>query len=639
MIVKVHKYLIYGLKEKMDRFFELSQRAGFLEFIGLSHKKALELTDEIKTILAAIKIAKKHEIHPLQAPPLPKSPVELAKKLIELNTAHEQLLEERRLLVAEIARIAPFGHFSMDDLHAIEKEGKRLFQFFCMKSDVAREMSLPPEVLYIGTEYDLDYFLAINKEPTKYPKMIEILIEKSVGDLTKRLYEVDEKTAALESDIRAFSNGLPFLQSGLVDLLNEFHLSLTKHDAETLFGNAMFAIEAWVPETKVKALLGLLSGLDVCCEEISIESHDQIPTCMENKGIGKIGEDIVNVYDTPSHTDRDPSKWVLIFFALFFAMIVADAGYGLIYLLIALFFKYKFPNMNATGRRFIKLVFILASATIVWGAATGAFLGIEIGPNNPYRKFSFLHTMASRKAEYHLEQKDDVYEEYVREFPAVASATDGHDFLVKAASVKDGKTKYVALDIFYDNILMEISLLVGIIHISLSFLRYILRNWAGFGWILFLWGGYLYFPKMLNATTIANFMHIIDKQTAYAWGEYLLYAGIGLALLASAIQKRWGVVHEVMNIVQIFGDVLSYIRLYALALAGMMVASTFNDLGVRVGLIGGIGVILFGHLTNISLSIMGGVIHGLRLNFLEWYHYCFEGSGRLFNPLRLKKTK
>jgi len=527
----------------------------------------------------------------------------------------------------------------MDDIHAIEKDGKRVVQFFCMKSERAREISLPPEVIYISTEYDLDYFVSINKEWTKYPKMIEILIDRPVQELTKRLYEVDEKVAGLESDIRSFSNALPFLQSALLDLLNAFHLSITKHDAATLFENTMFAIEAWVPETKVKALLGLLSGLEVCTEEISIESHDQIPTCMENKGMGRVGEDIVNVYDTPSHTDKDPSKWVLVFFALFFGMIVADAGYGLIYLLMGLYFKYKYPNMNSLGRRFIKLVLILASTTIVWGASTGAFFGIEIGPNNPYRKFSFLHVMASKKAEYHLEQKDDVYEEYVKEFPAVATATDGHDFLVKAASDKFGKIKYTALSVFYDNILMEISLLVGIIHISLSFIRYMRRNWAGFGWILFLWGGYLYFPKMLNATTIANFMHIIDKRAAYAWGEYILYTGIGLALLAAVIQKRWGALHEVMNIVQIFGDVLSYIRLYALALAGMMVASTFNDLGVSVGLIGGIGVILFGHLTNISLSIMGGVIHGLRLNFLEWYHYSFEGGGRLFNPLRLKKSK
>ncbi len=638
MIVKVHKYLIYGAKEELDRFFELSQRAGFMEFIGLSHKKALELTDDIKTVLAAIKIAKKHEIHPLQVPPLPDNAVQLAAKMIELNSMLEHLLEEKRLLIAEIARISPFGHFSIADLQQIEKEGKRVLQFFCMKSDLAREISLPPEVQYISTEYDLDYFVAINKERTQYHKMIEILIDRPVGDLNKRLYEVDERIAQLESDVRHYSNALPFLQSGLLDLLNDYHLALTKHDA-SIFEQAMFAIEAWVPETKIKALYGILSGLDVLAEEIAIEPRDHIPTCMENKGIGKVGEDIVNIYDTPSHTDKDPSIWVLASFALFFAMIVADAGYGLIYFLIGLYYKYKFPNMNATGRRFVKLVLILGCCTMIWGASTAAFFGIEIGPNNPYRKFSFLHTMAAKKAEYHLERKDDVYQEYVKDFPSIATAANGHDFLVDAMTDKNGTVRYPALEIFYDNILMEISLLIGIIHISLSFIRYMRRNWSGFGWILFMWGGYLYFPKILNATTIFNFMSIVSKPVAYAWGEQMLLIGFSLALLTAIIQRKWGAIHELMNVVQIFGDVLSYIRLYALALAGMMVASTFNNLGISAGIVGGIFIILFGHLTNISLSIMGGVIHGLRLNFLEWYHYSFEGSGRLFNPLRLKKTK
>jgi len=62
-------------------------------------------------------------------------------------------------------------------------------------------------------------------------------------------------------------------------------------------------------------------------------------------------------------------------------------------------------------------------------------------------------------------------------------------------------------------------------------------------------------------------------------------------------------------------------------------ASTFNDIGQDVGLLIGWIVILFGHSVNILLGLMAGVIHGLRLNFIEWYHYCFDGGGRLFNPL------
>ena len=73
----------------------------------------------------------------------------------------------------------------------------------------------------------------------------------------------------------------------------------------------------------------------VHCEPIAIEETDKIPTYMENKGRQRIGEDLVRIYDIPATTDKDPSGWVFWFFALFFAMIVADGGYGLLYLGIA----------------------------------------------------------------------------------------------------------------------------------------------------------------------------------------------------------------------------------------------------------------------------------------------------------------
>jgi V/A-type H+-transporting ATPase subunit I len=637
MIVDLQKVLIYGSKQEIDRFFELAQRAGFMEFIGLSHKKSLELTEDIKTVLLAINIAKKHEIHPEKILPISTGPVSIAKKLVELNLMHEAALEEIRVLTLEIARIAPFGDFYADDLRFTEQEAKRIVQFFCMKHGTKTAEPLPSEVIYIGTEYDLDYFIAIHKTRTQYPKMIEIFIDRPVGELRERLEEVQERSALLEREIRSYSNALPLLQSGLLSLLNDYQLELTKHDAVGLLDGSIFAIEAWVPLHRMKALNGLLSGLDVCVEEILVEPQDKIPTCMENKGISRLGEDLVHIYDTPAHTDKDPSLWVFIFFALFFAMIVSDAGYGLLYLSIALICKWKFPSLRGAGRRFIKLAIIISSCCVVWGVASASFFGIEIGPNNPYRRISFMHFLATQKAEYHVEQKDDVYQEIVKEYPKTVNAKDGHEFLVLGAAERGGKIKYTLLETFYDNIFLELSLLLGVIHISLAFFRYLLRNWAGLGWIIFMAGGYLYFPKTLNATSLLNFTGLISKETAYAWGFQMIWYGMGLAFIGAFIQKKWGAFHEMMNVIQIFGDVLSYIRIYALALAGMMVASTFNGMGESAGLVGGVLIIIAGHGVNVILSIMGGMIHGLRLNFLEWYHYCFEGGGRLFNPLRLRK--
>ncbi len=640
MIIKMHKYLLWGSSFELDRFFTLAQRAGFLEFIGLSHKKALELPQDAKTILAAMKIAKHHIVHPKEAPHL--EPLIIAQNIIKLHDFHEKLLEEERILTAEIARVAVFGDFSKVELEEIQREGKRVIQFFCMRSALARQMSLPPEIIFAGTEYDLDYFIAINKERKQYPKMIEMIIDQPVGALRQRLLEVREELAKTEADLRTFCNALPDLQHGFNACLNHYTFNLAKHDASKPLGDALFAIEAWVPETRVPALFGLLSGLSVECEEVRIESADRIPTCIENKGLSKVGEDLIYIYDTPSPDDQDPSSWILWCFALFFAMIISDAGYGVIFLIMALLLKWKLPR-SATGalKRFVKLFMMLSIATIVWGAATASFFGVEIGPNNPFRKMSFIHYLATKKAGYHLQEKDDVYESYVKDYPEVASAKNGHDFLLKTEYIKEKRTKFRALEDFNNNILLELSLVVGILHLTTSFLRWLLRNPAGLGWIVFMIGGYLYFPVYLEATTIANFLGWIDKPTAKTLGLYLLAIGPLFVVIASLFQgKKLLSFLELTNGIQVFSDVLSYLRLYALALAGMVMADTVNTtLGLEVGIIGTVFIILVGHTINLSLSSMSATIHGLRLNFLEWYRYSFVGGGRLFNPLRIRKTK
>ncbi|MCB1136617.1 MAG: V-type ATP synthase subunit I, partial [Chlamydiia bacterium] len=126
----------------------------------------------------------------------------------------------------------------------------------------------------------------------------------------------------------------------------------------------------------------------------------------------------------------------------------------------------------------------------------------------------------------------------------------------------------------------------------------------------------------------------VDKTAGAEAGLELLYGGMGSALLLAIIQNKGAGVLEIMNLIQVFADVLSYLRLYALGLAGAMMSATFNQIGAEVSFVAGMLIILIGHTVNIVLSIMGGVIHGLRLNFLEWYHYSFEGGGKLFNPLR-----
>lgn len=638
MIINLKKYLFIGAKEDLREFFFRAQDQGFIEFITAKSKKHQELPKEIKNLIEAIKILRKQ---PVKAPYVGGGDLsfahEVVQRILGIKAEIDKLMEEKRFLEAEISRVAPFGDFSFDDIAFIENTGKRKIQFFCMKTAKRRKFNLPPEVIYIGTDYDLDYFIAINEYPKAYPEMIEMKFEQSLGELKNYFAFVSESLHQIEAELKGFAGYIPFLKEALLDHLDTYFLSSTKKEVNFPIEGSLFSVEGWVPENQVEKLIPLVEGLAVHIEPIMIEGKDRVPTCMQNKGVNRLGEDLVRIYDIPAPIDKDPSGWVFWAFAIFFAMIIADAGYGLLYLAIAFIIKYRFPDLKGGAKRVLNIFFVLAVSCIIWGTATTSFFGLRIGPENPLTKFSLIEYLAEKKAIYHLKEKDEVYHDWVKKFPVLAEAQSGKEMLDKAIEIKNGKLSHKMLEEFSDNVLLEISLLVGLIHIMFSLARDIWRNWAHVGWIVFLAGGYLYFPRVLDTTSFVQYLFFISKEAASTYGIQLLYIGLILAVVLALLQKKWKGISEITNVIRVLADVLSYLRLYALALAGAIMARTFNDLGIEIGLIIGVVVILFGHTINILLSTMAGVIHGLRLNFIEWYHHCFEGGGRLFNPLRKLK--
>lgn len=636
MIVQVKKILVVGSKEHLDAFFEKAQEAAILEFIGPERKKIESL--ELQKLWQAVRILRKRPIH---LPPQTFSSVplsEMVQAILQSHTSFQAMEEKEEELIAEINRVKIFGNFSLEDTQFIEKEGKRCLQYFTMKREETKDYRLPPEVIYVGTDYDLDYLVAIHKEKKSYPQMIEMNIPKPLGVLQEELYETQAKKAKLDKELKESTAYLSLLENRFIQALNEFHLVEAKKNITTPLPS-LFTAEAWIPENKIETFHQLIEPFFLFYEEIAIEEEDKVPTYMENEKLSRIGEDLVHIYDTPSQEDTDPSPWVFWFFALFFAMIVADAGYGLLYFIVALILKKKWAHQKAILKRCSHLLLIVSLFCIGWGILTASFLGIEMPLHSPLRKFSLIHYLVKKKAAYHLSHKDDVYEGWLHKYPSLEKATNAQEFLqIGVTKNLEGADKYEIAEEFQDNILMEFSLFLGVIHLSLAFLRYLKKNWAGIGWIVFMIGGYLFFPFLLDATSLLSILGWITKAQGTEIGLYLLYGGITLAVVLALCQNKLSGLAEIMNIIQVFADVLSYLRLYALALAGMIMAATFNEIGAAMGWIGCL-VILVGHAVNIVLGIMGGVIHGLRLNFLEWYRYCFVGGGKKFNPLQLIQMK
>jgi V/A-type H+-transporting ATPase subunit I len=638
-IIRVKKYLFIGVQEDLTTFFDRAQKKGFIEFISQKGGRALDYPEQVDKLIRALKILRKEAV--TKPAPLTKDldPVKLAHTVVESASHLEKLEERERILKGEISRIQPLGRFDLDEIRFIEKETGRHVQFFCVKKTKLTKIELDGSLIHVGSEYDMDYFMTISHVAEHFVGMVEMHFEKSLSELEEELQAVQKKMEGCRLELKEDAPYIDFLKEHLILALNDYHLESVSSEAAAHLNDQLFTIEGWIPENRLDVLFPLLEGLGIHAEEVAALETDRIPTYMENKNYGKIGEDLVHIYDTPATHDKDPSSWVFWAFAIFFAMIISDAGYGVIFLSLALFLRWKFKHTQASGKRFLRLFTVLSSFCIGWGILSGSYFGMEISPENPINKVNIIHAIAVRKADYHLKDKDSTYQEILKDFPQIQGVKDGEELLFKATTIERGHKKYVISDDFRDSIFMEIALMAGVIHLSLSLLRRVRSHPAGIGWVFAMIGAYMFFPKVLGATSIVHFLLLIPKAGGYVVGEQLFWGGVGIALVIALIKNKWGGFIELTKIIELFADVLSYLRLYALGLAAMILAGTFNDMGTNLGFAAGFFIILIGHAINITVGIMGGTIHGLRLNFIEWYHHSFEGGGKLFNPLKLLKSR
>lgn len=633
MRVDLKKYLFIGPKEEKSHFFRKAQEAGIVHFIDPKASSLKELPEDIHRLMDAIKIVR-------HLPPTEQeenfnlySVDKLVEQIIEKHQKDEKLQEDLRVLKLEISRVAIFGDFSKEEIEYLEREGKCRFQFFCGKPRIFENQPMPDRLFFVGYENGLDYYFSINSEPVVYDKLVEMKIEKPVGVLQELLHKKNHEQSQIEHELKTYAKFNDFFHHALIEKLNKYDLYNAQSFVQIEMDGLLFAVEGWVPVNKIIDLEELMDSVHVHAEEIAIEPQDTIPTFLDNTGVNRLGEDLVNIYDTPSANDKDPSLWVMGSFTLFFAMIIGDAGYGLLYLALALLLRYKFPDAKGSLKRFINLFTILCVGCIVWGVLTTSFFGMNISMDNPIRKLSLTQWLAEKKAAYHMKAHDATYQHWVEKYPELSNVKDPHEFVAYIPPGSSDASPEI-LGSMTNNILFELALFVGVVHVIFSLARYLGRNWQGAGWIAFLIGSYLYFATYLDTPSILNYAFGVDFIKGGEFGLALMIAGIAFAWIVSIIRNGFTGTFEIMTLIQVVADILSYLRLYALGLAGAIVSATINELAGALPAFFAVLLILLAHFVNIILSTMGGVIHGLRLNFIEWYHYSFEGGGKKFRPLK-----
>jgi len=503
-----------------------------------------------------------------------------------------QANDRRDSLLQHIEALAPWGDFRLPDSTALN--GRRLWFYIVPERQMhlLEELALPWQVVHKDNRQSWVVVIDKDEPPAEaLPVARAHTGPLSLGDLQRRLEEAELELEDALAERQALTRWIYLMSTQMARA--EDAAAINHAAAQSRVEGELFLVQGWVPEAGLEPVYNLAErqGLAVLVEEPG--PADRPPTLLENPGPLAAGQDLVGFYQMPAYGSWDPSRIIFFSFTLFFAMILSDAGYALVLGLILAVFWLRLGR-SAGARRLRTLCTVLVGSSLMWGVLVGSYFGVTPGAATVGGRFQLL---------------------------------DLNDF---------------------DTMIM-FSVGIGVLHLVLAHLEqaWIKRNWSAMahaGWIAAMLGGFA--------------VWLAGEEGAPGWLGTAGYWGLGLGLLAVFVFASERAVHDLhgallrlldgmralTGVTRLFGDVLSYLRLFALGLASASLALTFNDLARQAGEVQGLGllyailILLAGHLLNLLLAVLSGVVHGLRLNYIEFYNWALSGEGYAFQPFKKRET-
>jgi len=494
----------------------------------------------------------------------------------QINRNHE--LDVRiEALTHEIGQIEPLGRFDPESVRRLGERGVTIQLYYAAASErlTAPETAVKIEIQKTrrGEYFALAAFgpIAWDKAPLPMPKRS---IDAAAAELSKSLAEREEG----ERRLQMLSVYHDVVVRHVLRLEDSVRFIETK-SVMPVAGKVSY-LRGFCPEDRVEALRkeSVARGWGLLVEDPA--EGEPVPTLVRNP---KWCRSIKTAFDVlglmPGYKEVDISAVFLLFFSLFFAMLVGDACYGLIFLGLTLAARRAYDDAPAAPFTLLK---ILSVCTIVWGVATGTYFGMSDPP-------AFLLAFKI-------------------------------DWLAQESN------------------LMNLCFLLGAVQLTIAHVWNITRYWWSLkvldeaGRILITWTMFFAARTMILGAVFPT------------WMFYFFGAGV-LALIlfmtpVKQLKTEWyNHVMLPLNIISMFVDVVSYVRLFAVGFAGFAIANNFNEMALGAGAPGplaglGSALILFlGHSLNIVLSCMGVLVHGIRLNALEFSgHLGMQWSGYAYNP-------
>jgi V/A-type H+-transporting ATPase subunit I len=555
---------------------------------GEPHRDHVQLLEALDYLLAS---PQRRRLH------WPDSRPELRPLLREIHdnrSQREQIQDRLTLLHRHRQELLPWGEFEFPEFDAI---GGQRFWFYLVplgQRHAVADIALPWVV--VNRDHRQLYLVVIS--PTE-PAPEQVPFERShTGGLSLRAMNAEETSLQaelerLDAERYLLTQWIRYLASQVAQASNADALGQVERASQD--DDDLFVLEAWVPADRIPALESLCETSRAALVYRPPEPGEEPPILLDNPEWAAGGEEALKFFQLPGYRSWDPSMMLFFSFSLFFAVILADAGYALAGGLLCLLARPRWKH-SRTGRRLGNLGLSMFGVSLIYGVVVGSYFGVT---------------------------------------PPADSWLD--------------RLHWLDMDDF--GTMMTLSIAVGVLHLILAnaiagwYARPRWRALGYLGWVAMLACGFLLWRSTQQTIPAPLF------DTPWPYG---LIAGALLVLGFSSeapfdtwrhrLEHLTGGLTSLAELTQAFGNALSYMRLFALGLSSASLAVTFNQLALqaRDGLDGGgtlafLMILLLGHVLNFALALMGGVVHGLRLNLIEFLRWGVHGEGRPYRAFANKE--
>jgi len=627
MIVKMLKVYMAARSEDRDRLLECVGDLGVVHLTPVD--PALATADE--QIVAAIgTVGRALQILSGLTPagPVPSiSAVEAAQGVLDIQ---RRSVERRSRLITlhhQIEQLRIWGDVELKQFDQLREAGVDV-RFFSVPTDQVGE--IVAECVHLVGELpgkrSLVAVIDRAGEPTVPDQAVDFpLPHRDVPAIRAEAVKLD---AAIREDAKRLAelaNLVPAMRSALAELRRQGEYTVALHGA--LAGDHLFAIQGWVPaENAERISAGLVkSGVDTAVRMIEPGPDDQPPTLVRPPRWARPITGLFDILGTvPGYREFDMSGFFMIALPLFAAILIGDAGYGLVFTLMPLLLYRRM--VAAAGKSKVHLLIVIGVTTLICGIMSANYFGIT--PENIARAGGYVTGIGGGEGTGDIEAMRSGrggWASVGRAMMAVAPLWDADDETVRV-------------------ILIKLSFVIGCIHLTLARLRQALalfpniRALAQIGWCIFLWA-------MLGLILMLFFGGESVPVSGSVISTALIAAGAIVVLFTApsrnpAKMVGIGFVSSLLPALGTFSDTMSYIRLMAVGMATYYIASAFNGLGATIAesatWFAAAPIILFGHALNMGLSIIAIFAHGVRLNMLEfsnnagvqWAGYSYSAFGK-----------